>query len=62
MGKLLNIKEASEFLSVTPDCLRKWHKSGKLIPLKTAGGHRRYDIDELRKFVGYETQEQRNDI
>ena len=43
MGKLLNIKQASEFLNVTPDCLRKWNKSGKLVPLRTVGGHRRYD-------------------
>ena len=52
MSKLLNIREAAEYLNVTPDCLRKWHKRGTLVPLKTAGGHRRYDLDELKKFIG----------
>ena len=61
MSKLLNIREASEFLNVTPDCLRKWHKSGRLIPLKTAGGHRRYDLDELKKFVGQEINENKEE-
>ena len=57
MGKLLNIKQASEFLNVTPDCLRKWNKSGKLVPLRTVGGHRRYDEDELKKFIGINNDE-----
>ena len=57
MGKLLNIKQASEFLNVTPDCLRKWNKSGKLVPLRTVGGHRRYDEDELKKFIGINDDE-----
>lgn len=57
MGRLLNIKEASSFLNVTQDCLRKWHKSGKLVPYTTAGGHRRYDEDMLNKFIGIETKE-----
>ena len=52
MFKLLNISQASKFLNVTPDCLRKWHKSGKLVPFTTAGGHRRYNEDDLKKFIG----------
>ena len=52
MGKLLTMKEAAAYLSVTPDCLRKWDKSNKLKPLKTAGGHRRYDTDSLDEFLG----------
>ena len=61
MGKLLNIKQASEFLNVTPDCLRKWNKSGKLVPLRTVGGHRRYDEDELKKFIGLPVEEKDKD-
>ena len=52
MGKLLKMKEAAEYLSVTQDCLRKWDKTNKLKPLKTAGGHRRYDTDSLDEFLG----------
>ena len=57
MSELLNMKQASEFLNVTQDCLRKWDKSGKLKPLKTVGGHRRYVLDELKKFIGINDDE-----
>ena len=61
MSELLNIKQASEFLNVTQDCLRKWDKSGKLKPLKTVGGHRRYVLDELKKFIGLPFEEKDKD-
>lgn len=52
MGKLLNIKDTAYYLNVSQDTLRKWDKANKLKPLKTAGGHRRYDIDKLDEFMG----------
>ncbi|MCK9543838.1 MAG: IS607 family transposase [Novosphingobium sp.] len=56
MWKLLNIKETASYLNVSQDTLRKWDKSGKLIPSKTPGGHRRYDTDLLDVFIGKETK------
>ncbi|HLE49108.1 MAG TPA: MerR family DNA-binding transcriptional regulator, partial [Patescibacteria group bacterium] len=44
---ILSIKEASSYLKVSPKTLRRWEKSGKLIPLRTEGGHRRYDLSKL---------------
>ena len=58
MGKLLNIKEASVYLNVSQDSLRKWDKSGKLVSFKTSGGHRRYDTDALDEFIGKKIDEQ----
>lgn len=52
MGKLLKIRDAADYLNVSQDTLRKWDKSNKLKPLKTAGGHRRYDTDSLDNFIG----------
>lgn len=52
MGKLLNIKEAASYLNVSQDTLRKWDRADKLKPLKTVGGHRRYDTDILDEFIG----------
>lgn len=52
MGKLLKMKEAADYLHVSQDCLRKWDRTDKLKPLKTAGGHRRYDTDSLDEFLG----------
>lgn len=52
MGKLLKMKEAADYLHVSQDCLRKWDRTNKLKPLKTVGGHRRYDTDSLDEFLG----------
>ena len=50
---LMTISDVSKILGVTTQTLRKWDKSGKLIPVRTIGGHRRYlkkDVD--RVFTG----------
>lgn len=60
MGKLLNIKETANYLNVSQDTLRKWDKSGKLIPSKTPGGHRRYDTDVLDVFLGRKNKQSEN--
>lgn len=60
--KLINITEASKQLGVSIDCLRKWDKSGKLIPLRTSGGHRRYKQSEITKLQGNEAQEENKNI
>lgn len=52
MSNLFNIKQASEYLSVSQDTLRKWDRSGKLIALKTVGGHRRYKQSDLDNYIG----------
>ncbi len=37
--KLVGIREAAEFLGVTPSTLRRWEREGKLVPdERTAGG------------------------
>lgn len=51
MGKLLTIKDTASYLNVSQDTLRKWDKANKLKPLKTPGGHRRYDTDTLNEFL-----------
>lgn len=52
MSNLLNIKEASKYLNVHPDTLRRWDREGKLVPVKTDGGHRRYQQETLDEFIG----------
>ena len=54
MAELLNIAQAAKYLNVSIDTLRLWDKSGTLKPLKTPGGHRRYDKSTLNDFIGYE--------
>ena len=44
---MLSIKEASELLGVTTTTLRNWEKDGKITAVRTEGGHRRYQIQDL---------------
>lgn len=48
---LMSIHEASEFLGVSISTLRRWEYENRLVPEKTAGGHRRYDKDKLIRFM-----------
>lgn len=50
IDKKLSIGEASEYLGISIDTLRRWEKKGKIQPLRSPGGHRyfnRKDLDEL---------------
>lgn len=51
MENLITIREASKQLSVSKKSLHGWDKSGKLVAVRTSGGHRRYrqsDIDTIK--------------
>ena len=51
LNKLLNIKQASQYLNVSQDTLRKWEKNGKITPFKTVGGHRRFSLESLNNIL-----------
>ena len=49
----LTIGEASKFLNVSHSTMRRWEKSGKLLPtFRTIGRHRRYSLSLLKEFIG----------
>ena len=52
MGRKIRIAEAAEMLGVSQNTLRRWDELGILVPIRTSGGHRRYDLDEVKKFIG----------
>lgn len=52
MSSLLTLKQASEYLNVSKETLRRWDKSKKLIPITTTGGHRRYQQEQLDEYIG----------
>lgn len=56
---MLSIKEASEFLGISIDTLRRWERVGKITSMRTQGGHRRYDKKELIKFKMGDNSENR---
>ncbi|MEG3835177.1 MULTISPECIES: IS607 family transposase [unclassified Microcoleus] len=45
--KKLTITEAAKLKGVSASTLRRWEAEGKLIPERTANGHRRYDLAHL---------------
>ena len=50
--KLLGIREAAEMLSVNPETLRRWDRSGKLKAIVISErGDRRYKIEDIEKLI-----------
>lgn len=47
MGKLLTIGAAAKALGVSTSTLRRWEAGGRLVPARTEGGQRRYDLATL---------------
>ncbi len=54
MAVLLTIKQAAEFLGVSPKTIRRWEKAGKIKSFRTEGGHRRFDREDLLKYKSSE--------
>lgn len=47
----LTLKEASEFLGVHFTTLRTWADNGKIRVFRTPGGHQRFSLTDLRRFL-----------
>lgn len=50
MEKLLTIKETMEILNVSKRTLQRWDNNGTLPSVRTAGGHRRYNENDIDLF------------
>ena len=49
-SKLVPTGQAAEAIGVDPSTLTRWVAAGQVAPAgKTAGGHYRWDVDDLRK-------------
>lgn len=48
MEKLLTSHQLAKLLNVWTKTLHRWEKEGKLIPLRTPGGHRRYKESQIK--------------
>lgn len=47
----LSLKEASELLGIHFTTLRKWADGGEIRVFRTPGGHRRFSVSDLRRFL-----------
>ena len=52
MDRLLTLKETSKLLNVSKQTLQRWDNRGKLIAVRTEGGHRRYKLSDIEKILG----------
>jgi excisionase family DNA binding protein len=48
MSNLVSISKAAKILGVSEITLRRWDETGRLVAIKTEGGHRRYDMSKIR--------------
>lgn len=46
-SKLFNTSQACQLLGVSQSTIRSWADDGKIKSLRTAGGHRRYDVNDF---------------
>ncbi len=60
MDKLYSISKTAEILDVTPKTLRIWDKEGKLKPVLTSGGHRRYKESDINGIIGVDSVTEKN--
>ena len=54
MSKLISVAQASEMLGITIKTLKIWTNEDKIKSYRTAGGHRRFRIEDIEKFLGDE--------
>ena len=62
MSRFIAIGGASEALGVSITTLRRWEAEGKLIPERTAAGHRRYDLAKLRPEMFHSGPDERRTV
>ena len=48
---MVSISRAAKEIGVHPDTLVRWDEAGKLVAMKTIGGHRRYKLSEIKKLM-----------
>ncbi|MEW6764107.1 MAG: IS607 family transposase [Pseudomonadota bacterium] len=62
MSKLVPIRVAATALGVSTSTLRRWEASGRLVPLRTEGRQRRYDLATLCPGLAHGTAAPRQTI
>ncbi len=62
MSRLVSIGQASEILGVSISTLRRWEMVGKLVPIRTSAGHRRYNLDEIKPGFLHAPEKERRTI
>ena len=56
MDRLLTLNETAKILNVSKETLRNWDNSGKLVAIRTEGGHRKYLESKIHEYIGIESK------
>ena len=62
MSRFISIGNASKALGVSIATLRRWESEGKLVPIRTAAGHRRYDLEQLNPVLPHTSVDKRRTV
>ena len=62
MSRFVSIGNASKALGVSIATLRRWESDGKLVPERTAAGHRRYDVEQLNPGIANTPNDERRTV
>lgn len=57
--KMLSIGEASAYIGLSRDTLRRWEKRGKITSLRSPTNRRYYTQEQLDKLISKSTQEEK---
>ncbi len=57
MSNYMPISAAAKLLGVAPSTLRRWEHEGKIKPVRTAGGQRRYTLAILKPHMAYSPED-----
>ena len=49
--KLYSTADVARLLRVDASTVKRWADSGKLVCFRTIGGHRRFNLNQIREFV-----------
>ena len=49
---IITSSETGKLLNVSKQTLQRWDNNGKLIAVRTEGGHRRYKLSDIEKILG----------
>ena len=59
---LMTAKEAARYLRVSMFTLSKIEREGGLVPYRTPGGHRRYSLRMLNRYLNNSRHRQRKEV
>lgn len=61
LDKLVSLKEAAEMIGVHKDTLRRWSKKEDcpLQPVRTEGNHRRYRLNDIKRYQGIKEDDEK---